>query len=220
MGKIPNGILGQISGKVGTVVGSSWKGESYIRALSGKSSKKATPSQDAVRMKFRIASEVVKPLMPFVKIGFAANTQHMTSRNRAMQQIITQCIGGDYPDFRVDYEKLKLAEGLLPSLIDGRVSSTATGTVDIRWVSDLDNAAAKPTDALLTAVYCPEINEAVVHKAVADRRVESVSLKMPAHFSGKTVHCYAAFVDSDALFLKAKPEAISNSSWLGSVVVL
>ena len=217
---MPNGILGPVSGKVGTVVGSSWKGEGYIRALSGKPTAKATPAQEAVRVKFKIASEVVKPLMPFVKIGFAANARRLTSRNKAMQQIINHCIGGDYPDFRVDYENLKLAEGRLPSLIDGRVSSTETGKVDLRWVSDMDNVNANPTDTLLVAVYCPEINEAVVSNGLAIRENENVTVTLPFQFTGKTVHCYAAFIDSDALLLKAKPEAISNSSWLGSVVVL
>lgn len=33
MGKINQGILGGFSGKVGTVVGGSWKGTAYMRGL-------------------------------------------------------------------------------------------------------------------------------------------------------------------------------------------
>ena len=33
MGKIKRGILGGVSGKVGSVVGASWKGVDYLRGL-------------------------------------------------------------------------------------------------------------------------------------------------------------------------------------------
>jgi len=36
MGTIRKGVLGGFSGKVGTVVGSSWKGVSFMRSLPGK----------------------------------------------------------------------------------------------------------------------------------------------------------------------------------------
>ncbi|WP_231738005.1 hypothetical protein [Myroides odoratus] len=42
MAEIRVGILGSVSGKVGTVIGANWGGKNIIRGLPRKSSKKAT----------------------------------------------------------------------------------------------------------------------------------------------------------------------------------
>ena len=41
MGKIKTGILGGFQGKVGTVIGSTWRGESIMRALPKNSGESA-----------------------------------------------------------------------------------------------------------------------------------------------------------------------------------
>ena len=45
MGTIKQGILGGFSGKVGTVVGSSWKGISYMRGLATRYTSTSHSSQ-------------------------------------------------------------------------------------------------------------------------------------------------------------------------------
>jgi len=55
MGTIKKGILGGFSGKVGTVVGSSWKGISYMRSLPLKVRNPRTLRQLDQRSKFAIA---------------------------------------------------------------------------------------------------------------------------------------------------------------------
>jgi hypothetical protein len=220
MGKIPLGILGPVSGKVGTVIGSTYKGAGYLRAVSGKPSKPATPAQMAVRTKFKLASDVVTPLTPFIATGYAAHTRKITQRNMAMKQVINHCIDGDYPDFRVDYSMVKLAAGTLPGVNGGALSSTGTNTVGLRWSYDATNPLAKPTDYLMVGIFCPRLGEAVVRGTLEVRENEEVQLVVPAHFSGHEVHVWAAFVDTDAMMVKARPEAVSNSAYLGSLTIL
>ena len=62
MGKIRTGILGGFQGKVGTVIGSTWRGEDIMRALPKKSSKNPTELQKIQRIKFKTVSEFLNPL--------------------------------------------------------------------------------------------------------------------------------------------------------------
>ena len=55
MGKINKGILGGFNGKVGTVVGGSWKGISYMRSLAQSITKSRSGSQVKQRTKFALA---------------------------------------------------------------------------------------------------------------------------------------------------------------------
>ena len=56
MGIIRQGANGGYSGKVGSTVGSSWKGIDYIKALPKKSSKPATQAQLEQQAKFKLAN--------------------------------------------------------------------------------------------------------------------------------------------------------------------
>ena len=53
MGTVKKGILGDFSGKVGSVVGSNWKGIGYIRSLPKKVGNPRTLPQKSHRAKFR-----------------------------------------------------------------------------------------------------------------------------------------------------------------------
>jgi hypothetical protein len=52
MGRIKKGILGGFSGKVGSVVGASWKSIDYIRSLPASVRNPRTPAQVNQRSKF------------------------------------------------------------------------------------------------------------------------------------------------------------------------
>ena len=62
MGKFRNGILGGFQGKVGTVIGSTWRGEDIMRALPKKVAKRPTELQLLQRIKFKAVSEFLNPL--------------------------------------------------------------------------------------------------------------------------------------------------------------
>jgi len=61
MAEIKRGILGGVSGKVGTVVGANWRGKNIIRAIPRKSGKKPSPLQVEQRSKFKLMSNFLQP---------------------------------------------------------------------------------------------------------------------------------------------------------------
>ena len=62
MGTIKQGILGGFSGKVGTVVGSTWKSVHYMRALAVSFSDPRTEKQKNQRSKFTAAVNFTKAM--------------------------------------------------------------------------------------------------------------------------------------------------------------
>ena len=63
MGKIYQGILGKVSGKVGSVVGSSWKGIATLRIYNNVVANPRTAGQIAQRSAFKEFSQLAKSLL-------------------------------------------------------------------------------------------------------------------------------------------------------------
>jgi hypothetical protein len=86
MGTIKKGILGGFSGKVGTVVGASWKGIAYMRSLPQKVKNPRTTGQRSQRSKFSLALKLLQPLTAFcVQVGSCTHT----SNRRLTRQCLT-----------------------------------------------------------------------------------------------------------------------------------
>ena len=88
MGKIKQGILGGFRGKVGTVIGASWNGISYMRGLAQSVKNPKTAAQTTQRSFFRevldIASQFSDEQMKFL---FPENISGMTRHNVLVKQL-------------------------------------------------------------------------------------------------------------------------------------
>lgn len=218
MAKLKNGILGSVTGKVGSVVGGTWKGVSYIRSLPTKSNKAPSPGQLAQRTKFGMATQLAKQMHPFTKIGYAAKSAKISQSNLLVRQLLRECIKGTYPSFEVNYSSMRLSEGTLPPLVGCQLSSSTANELEITW--KYHAGEGHETDQLMVAICCPKANDTFVNVSVGKRMDESAVITLPVQFSSCDVQCYASFVAFDEMVGKAKPEAISNSSWIGSVEIL
>jgi hypothetical protein len=86
MGTIRKGVLGGFSGKVGTVVGGSWKGISYMRSLPGKFRGKSSLLQLNQRTKFALAVNFLKPMNALLRTGWKLYAYGQSAMNAAMAQ--------------------------------------------------------------------------------------------------------------------------------------
>ena len=88
MGKIKQGILGGFKGKVGTVVGSSWNGISYMRGIAQSVRNANTPAQQKQRAFFKEVQDLVGQLSDEQMAFLVPNSpKGMTRRNLLSQQI-------------------------------------------------------------------------------------------------------------------------------------
>ena len=73
MGTIKKGILGGFSGKVGNVVGASWRGIEYIRSLPSSVRNPRTEAQVTQRTRIALIGKMMKSIVPIIRIGFAGS---------------------------------------------------------------------------------------------------------------------------------------------------
>jgi hypothetical protein len=103
MGKIPQGILGSLSGKVGSIIGGSWKGIDYIRIKPASVANPRTEGQVNQRNKFTITLEYLQATSDFIKVGYKAFAVKKTEFNAAMSYVLNNAVGGIAPNFTIDY---------------------------------------------------------------------------------------------------------------------
>ena len=132
MGKIKQGILGGFSGKVGSVIGSSWKGISYMRGKAVSIKNPQTLQQMRQRNKFALALSVLQPIVAFIRVGFKRYAYKKSEFNAAMSYTIKNAIVGTYPNYEIDFSKLLVSRGTLTGANDA-AAVAETGKIKFTW---------------------------------------------------------------------------------------
>jgi hypothetical protein len=105
----------KFSGKIGDeLVGFKSYKKHGLRKYNGSPRVPNTLSQRQVKSSFAVAVAAVKPLVPAVRLGFAhATGGTMSGYNACVRYTVKNAVIGDYPDYEIDYEKLKISIGNL-----------------------------------------------------------------------------------------------------------
>src|SRR5579862_1360644 len=112
MGTHKQGILGSFSGKIGTVIGSTWRGIWVMRGLTTKKRGNSDPSQLQQQAKFGLMIKFLRPLGSLLSQTYDITPAEMTGINKALSDNIKNAITGVYPAFTVDFSKLSLSKGI------------------------------------------------------------------------------------------------------------
>ena len=211
MGKFNNGILGGFNGKVGNVVGATWKGITYMKAVQNTGTKKATEKQIVQRAKFGFAAKFLQPLYPVIQIGFKTQGVKQSAQNAAQSHLLNFALAGEYPSFAVDYENLYLAKGSI-KVADSASVNVDADKITFNW-NDTDKALEihGNEQAVLVGIangYYPSYS---IDEYIREDR--SGGIPFPNAPSGTLVHCYIAFAETDNLM------RASNSVYLGTVSI-
>ena len=113
MGKIESGAFSSVSGKVGNLVGSTWKNINYLKAKPKKSSKPATQQQEEQRLRFRIVSKFVSLLTPLLRITNKGRAMGKTTKNVSFTEIISNNLTGVYPNYEINIPACVITKGIL-----------------------------------------------------------------------------------------------------------
>ena len=209
MGKIAQGILGGLSGKVGNIVGGSWKGIDYIRIKPSSVANPRTEGQVNQRNKFTITLEYLQATKDFIKIGYKSFATKKTEFNAAMSYVLNNAVGGIAPNFTIDYSLALLSRGPLSGVLNGTTDLATVGQVSFDWDDNSAEGNANVTDKAMVLVYNPSKKESISILDGADRTVGSQVVTIPNTYAGDTVELFMAFVSADGT-------QVSNSVYLGS----
>ena len=212
MGVINQGILGGVSGKVGNVVGGSWKGIDYLRIMPASIANPKTAAQLDQRSKFVTVLNFLQPLKDVLRVGFKSYAIRMSQFNSAMSYNLKNAITGVYPDYTIDYSQALLSRGALAPALNGLASSMVAGIVSFEWDDNSGDGNAATDDKALLVVYNPVKNEAVVILDGANRMNGSQEIAVPTNYSGDQVEAFIGFVSADGL-------TVANSKHVGSFAV-
>ena len=211
MGTIRKGVLGGFSGKVGTVVGSNWKGVSYMRSLAEKIRNPRSPLQMVQRTKFALTISYLKPMNALLRVGWKLYGQGQSPMNAAVSYTLANAITGVYPAYSIDPAKVLISCGGLTGVFNA-TTTAVSGAVEFRWDDNSGINDAKQTDKALIAVVNPAKGEVITDTAGADRMAGTQSVAMPARWTGDTVETYLGFISEDG-------KEVANSIYQGSITV-
>jgi Family of unknown function (DUF6266) len=197
MGTIEKGILGGYSGKVGTTVGSSWKGKSVIRSRPpSKRRGKPTEPQLERQAKFALITAFLRPLTDFLNITYSKSAAAlMTGFNKAFS-VNSEAVSGVYPAFTVDYTKILLSKGSLPNATTPAAASTVAGKLVYTWVDNSGISGAAISDLVYVAAYNDDLKHWIFIQNAATRNAATFTLDVTP-FSGKVAQTYIGFMTAD-----------------------
>lgn len=211
MARHGKGILGDFSGKVGTVVGGNWNGVSYMRSLPvRKKNRTITEAQQNQQVKFAMGIRFIKSLSPLLAISYQA-TSGKTNKNVALSQLMAQAVGGVYPNVFIDYSKVVVAKGSLKKADNPSVAAPAAGTLRFNWADNTALGNATATDKAILVAYCPE-KEDCLFTVDGGNRSQGIGMLDVSFFSGKEVHTWISFRSADG-------KLAADSIYIGSVLV-
>ena len=209
MGKIAQGILGGLSGKVGNVIGGSWKGIDYIRIKPSSVANPRTVGQVNQRNKFTVTLEFIQAVKPFIQKGYKFLAVKKTAFNAAMSYVLNNAITGVEPNFNVDYANALVSRGGLSAALNPSTDLATAGEVTFNWDDNSAEGNANATDKAMLLVYNPSKKESIALTDGADRTVGSQIVSIPTTYAGDTVELFMAFITADG-------SQVSNSIYLGS----
>jgi hypothetical protein len=213
-----NGIMGPVQGKVGTVVGSSWKGKAYIKGPYKRRTKNVSEKELANREKFGKAQAWLKPLLGFVRVGFKGFSQYSEGFVAAKSYLMKNAIEGDLSNggimknIRINPALMKVSFGNLPLSKGITVSPSGPDKLEFAWDDSL-KGEGHPRDQAMMLAYNVEKGEVNSITEGQLRMAGSDILFLPTgHKAGDTYHIYFAFNAADR-------SRQSDSVYLGTITV-
>lgn len=212
MGTYNKGILGPFSGKVGTVVGASWRGKDVMRSLPKKTDRTPTEVQLQQRLKFTTVSDFLTPISNVISLYFGSGSGELTRRNQAMSYHMKEAVVFNDPDFEILYNKVQISKGDLTGVQNPTVAASGTNKLTYGWEDNSGQGAAKATDKLVVVVYAPNEKLYFTSLDAGERDGVSVEVQLPAFFNGLVVQSWITFAAADG-------KAYATSVYMGAVTV-
>ena len=210
MAKLDNNILGSFSGRIGNVIGSSWKGIPYMKSAPGSRTKKISAKEKANRQKFKLAHEWLLPLLGFVQQGYRGYSPTVEGFLAAKSYLLKNAMEFVGTEWKVNQALMKVSFGTLSLSEHIAVKSTGDGKLLFTW----DTTGVKDgygNDQVMLLAYDIKNKNANYITNGAFRETGSASLLSPCS-KGGSCHIYLAFVAADR-------SRQSDSIYLGEIKI-
>ncbi|MFC2106910.1 DUF6266 family protein [Bacteroidota bacterium] len=217
MARIKDGINTPLSGKIGNLVTSHWKGIPYLKSKPGKIKQPNSEKQLAHRMKFSTVMKFITPFKDFFMFSFSPHAIGKTGYNVAVSENMKTAIQGEYPDISINYPGVVLSRGELAASAEAMIEREGEDKVRISWTSPEGTESKHDNDRAAIVLYNADDKKVIYFVDIAKRSEGGVIISLPADFLSKHLECYLIFITREALLGKLSVKNISDSCYAGGV---
>ncbi len=162
MATVKEGINGPFKGKVGSVIGSSWRKIHYVKGFSRfKKKRSPSPEQALQRKKFAMLNRFLEPISGYLEIGFRTFTGRATGRNVAFSYNYDHAFHVDGDNVQLNYPELQFSHGSLFTAGDEKAWKKGD-TVHVSWNPNTYGLGGAMDDAAHLILY-EEVNRIFRH---------------------------------------------------------
>ncbi|HWV72484.1 MAG TPA: DUF6266 family protein [Pseudosphingobacterium sp.] len=213
MAKFINGANGTFSGKVGSVIGSSWRGINYLRGLGKKSKVPATESQRLQRDRFSMLVKFIAPLKELLDRGFAGrNLKLATAFSYAVKHNMDMGAVSVTAPVELNYAALHLSDGRLFKPRGANVEVTAD-TLTVSWNPKEIEFNSKLNDVAHVLIYNVNQDLFFTPDASSTRAMGVATAALEDMDGGDTGHVWMFFTSADG-------KQISRTVYVGEVTFI
>ena len=213
MGRIEKGFNGGFKGKVGKIVGSSWRELDYIRSVPKRSSVPATTKQLIQQAKFALAVRFLQPFKEILNIGYQnQNSGRSTGYNMALRETLYTAVSGEFPNLSLDYSKIIISKGGLAKPEGLQFVSNQPEELIFTWLPRSNDLNARASDKAIILMFNAGKETYSESFAEVTRMDGECMVSMPAIYSGDVMHAYFFFVSE-------KGDRCSESVYAGQATV-
>jgi hypothetical protein len=205
-----NRLIGPISGKIGGVVFSSWKGIPYMKAANPTRTKHISDKEKGNRIKFAMAQQWLRPLLDLVRVGFKGYTPTVEGFAAAKYYLMKNAMQGSGAESTINPALVKVSFGNLSLSENIAVQLTDNKELQLTWDTAYP-AEGSPLDQVMLLAYDIENKEADFYTAGEFRYKGADQMQLNAP-KGTTWHIYVAFVAEDR-------SRQSDSVYLGTITL-
>ena len=211
MATIPNGILGNLNGRLGPITGYQRNGVTVIRIATRKKDNVNSPGRLAQREKMRLCNQFTRAFngTGFFKKTFPGHGHTGTGLSRATSALMHLAITGTYPSLSLSYPAALISKGLLPRAASAQSTRDAQNNIIFNWENNSDTGTASPDDKVVLVAYFPEFQQAVFSVGNAVRKDGTAVLNL-REMQPYQAHTWIGYVSADE-------KDAADSVWCGLV---
>ena len=215
-------LLGDITGKVGGLVYTDMRGTKVVKKMPSPPKKgKKTREQAEQRAVFKCAERFLRGVgYDAVRLGYQLpKSTGMSEANAAMQHLMLEAVTGEYPDYSINFSKVKMSDPLRETEACWNASCVAGDglTIEVTWEKNPYPEKTTRLDDNAAIVFFNEtwrrnIYREMHSRVTVPRSALKWTLQAAPRFLGHHIHCWIFFVSADG-------KRVSQSEYLGIVTL-
>ncbi|MDR0228787.1 MAG: DUF6266 family protein [Flavobacteriaceae bacterium] len=200
MAEIKDGILGGVHGKVGTVIGITWRGRHFLRSLPNKSHTPASEKQLMQRNKMRLVSPFTSKIKDFVNKYYPQKHEGnkiLNGQEQLTSHLLKEGIETIDGEPHLAIEKVLLSLGVLPPVVIKKMNFLKDNRIKILWEDTLVNVLIKPDDKLTIVGYNDSTDTFFVATHIATRQEKYAHFSLPTQWENGNIHFWSIWESTD-----------------------